>query len=166
MLVSFLVAGLVGEGTLQSILSSLSLRGLVLSNFALHIPVLWNNERSHRPLVDPVSPVRDANLVGGRRLPRWLHSKIFYDNTKESGPLRGGAHLRHPLDPPMQVMLIGGSRGDAASTCPPPPNTQILSFLHTTFLQHRCIGPWPPPLWGQRPLQEILDAPLMLTYFL
>ena len=42
-----------------------------------------------------------------------------------------------------------------------PLSDQILSFLHTNFLECHCIRPWHPPYRvSAPPLQEILDPPL------
>ena len=49
---------------------------------------------------------------------------------------------------------IGGSRGRA------PLKDPILSFWHTNFTKHSRLGSPRLPLWGPRPLQEILDLPL------
>ena len=44
-----------------------------------------------------------------------------------------------------------------------PLSTQILSFLHTNFLQCCCVKPWQPPYGVGAPLGEILDPSLIMA---
>ena len=41
--------------------------------------------------------------------------------------------------------------------CVPPLRVQILSFWHTKFSKHSCLGSWHPPYKVGAPLWEILD---------
>ena len=52
----------------------------------------------------------------------------------------------------------GGSGGRKPACAPL--STQILSFLHTNFLQCCRVGPWRSPYGDGAPLREILDPSL------
>ena len=47
--------------------------------------------------------------------------------------------------------IIGGSRGCAWCTPSPPPRVQILSFQHTKFSKHNCLGSQRSSLRSRRP---------------
>ena len=46
----------------------------------------------------------------------------------------------------------------------PPLRVPILSFWHTNFTKHSCVGSWRSPYEVGAPLREILDPPLQSKY--
>ena len=70
------------------------------------------------------------------------HSKNF---VKRSSPITSTV-CNGSFNTPRST-TIGGSKGGVPDVhLPPPPMVPILSFWHTEFSKHSCLGSWRPPM--------------------